>query len=136
LAFRATLTEIRTDLRFGVWVFWQRPTDEGWRRRKARSRAGQELYTDETADAAIPIDRRIPSTAQVQVYELPQQQVAAIVHSGAFEDFTHGHTAILSWVEANGYQITGPYREIYIQQAAGTQAESTTEIQYPVDRAG
>jgi len=95
-----------------------------------------DVYTDETADAAIPIDRRIPSTAQVQVYELPQQQVAAIVHSGAFEDFTHGHTAILSWVEANGYQITGPYREIYIQQAAGTQAESTTEIQYPVDRAG
>ena len=82
-------------------------------------------------DAAVRFDRRIPSTQQVQVYELPQQQVAAVVHHGAFEDFTQGHTALLSWVEANGYQITGPYREIYIQHDAGNLAESTNRNSVP-----
>lgn len=91
-----------------------------------------DVYTNEVAEAAIPIDRRIASTEQVQVYELPQQQVASVVHHGAFEDFTQGHTALLTWIEANGYQISGPYREIYIQHNVGNLAESATEIQYPV----
>jgi DNA-binding transcriptional MerR regulator len=92
-----------------------------------------DVYTNEDVEAAIPIDRRIPSTEHVKVYELPQQQVAAVVHHGAFEDFTQGHVAILSWIEANGYHITGPYREIYIHHASNM-AESATEIQYPVEQ--
>ena len=92
-----------------------------------------DVYTNEVAEAAVPIDRRILSTEHVQVYELPQQQVVSVVHHGAFEDFPQGHTAILTWVEANGYHITGPYREIYIHHDADNLAESTTEIQYPVD---
>jgi DNA-binding transcriptional MerR regulator len=93
-----------------------------------------DVYTNEDTEAAVPIDRRIPSTEHVQVYELPQQQVASVVHHGAFEDFTQGHTAILTWIEANGYHITGPYREVYIHHDASNMAESATEIQYPVEQ--
>jgi len=93
-----------------------------------------DILANEDAEAAVPIDRSIPSTEHVQVYELPQQQVAAVVHHGAFEDFTQGHTAILTWIEANGYRITGPYREIYIHTDASNMAKSATEIQYPVEQ--
>jgi DNA-binding transcriptional MerR regulator len=93
-----------------------------------------DVYTNEVAEAAFPIDKHIPSTEQVQVYELPQQQVASVVHHGAFENFTQGHTALLTWIEANGYRVTGHYREIYIHHDADNMAETATEIQYPVER--
>jgi DNA-binding transcriptional MerR regulator len=91
------------------------------------------VYANEDAEAAVPIDQHIPSTERVQVYELPQQQVASVVHHGAFEDFTQGHTAILTWIEANGYHVAGPYREIYIHHDTSNMADSATEIQYPVE---
>ncbi len=91
-----------------------------------------EVYVNEQAEAAVPIDRRIAGSVHVQVYELPQQQVASIVHHGAFADFTQGHAAILTWIEANGYRTTGPYREIYIEHHANDTEDSATEIQYPV----
>ena len=93
-----------------------------------------DIHVNEDAEAAVPLDRCIPSTDRVQVYELPQQQVAAAIHQGAFENFTQVHTALLTWIEANGYHITGPYREIYIHHNASTIAESATEIQYPVEQ--
>lgn len=91
------------------------------------------VLENEVAEAAVPIDRTLPGTDRVKVYELPQAQVASVVHHGDFEDFTQGHTALLKWIEANGYQIVGPYREIYIKEDPNT-GESTTEIQYPVEK--
>ena len=44
-----------------------------------------EVHANEDAEAAVPIDHRIPSTERVQVYELPQQEVASAVHHGDFK---------------------------------------------------
>ena len=93
-----------------------------------------DVYENEDAEAVVPIDRPLQGTDRVKVYELPSTQVAAVVHQGKFEDFTQGHAAILEWVDANGYQIVGPYREIYIKHEKGDLAESTTEIQFPVEK--
>jgi len=93
-----------------------------------------EVLANEVAEAAVPIDRLIASSEDVEVYELPQQQVAAAVHHGAFTSFVQVHTAILTWIEANGYRIAGPYREIYINHGPASMAEAATEIQYPVER--
>ena len=93
-----------------------------------------DVYANEVAEAAVPIDRLWPETDRVKVYELPPAQVAAVVHHGDFEKFQQGHTALLTWMEANGYRIAGPYREIYINHGHGNMAESATEIQYPVDK--
>lgn len=93
-----------------------------------------EILENEQAEAVFPIDRMLPGTDRVKVYELPQTQVAAVVHHGAFEDFTQGHTALLKWVEDNGYRVSGPYREIYIEHDDNNLHQSTTEIQYPVEK--
>jgi DNA-binding transcriptional MerR regulator len=93
------------------------------------------VHAEEVAEAAVPIDRGLPGTERVAVYELPQTQVAAAVHQGAFENFTQLHAVLLDWVEANGYTIVGPYREIYLHAQSGDQAESATEVQYPVEKA-
>jgi DNA-binding transcriptional MerR regulator len=96
---------------------WHTPTD---------------VYANEVAEAAVPIDRPVSSSERVQVYELPAEQMASVVHQGDFDEFTQGHTAALLWIEANGYRVTGPFREIYIKSNPG---DSTTEIQFPVAKA-
>jgi len=93
------------------------------------------VLADEVAEAAYPIDRMLPGTDVVRVYELPQAQVASAVHHGAFENFVQLHTALLKWIEANGYRVAGAYREFYIQHDPNHMNESATEIQYPVEKA-
>jgi len=93
-----------------------------------------DVYENEDAEAVVPIDRSLKGTDRVMVYELPSAQVAAVVHQGNFEESTQGHAALLEWVDANGYRIVGPYREIYIQCGAGNSADTTTEIQFPVEK--
>ena len=92
------------------------------------------VHAGEIAEAVLPIDRRVPGTERIAVYDLPHTQVAAAVHQGAFEDFTRVHATLLDWVEANGYRVVGPYREIYMQHSPGM-ADAATEIQYPVEKA-
>lgn len=56
----------------------------------------------EDAEAMVSIDRPLPGTESVKVYELPSTQAAAVVHQGDFEEFTQGHAALLEWIDANG----------------------------------
>jgi DNA-binding transcriptional MerR regulator len=95
---------------------------------------GPEILANEVAEAAVPIERKMPSTEKVKVYELPPTQVASTVHHGDFENFTQAHTALLQWTEANGYRVVGPYREIYIQHNHERMNDSATEVQYPVEK--
>jgi DNA-binding transcriptional MerR regulator len=92
-----------------------------------------DVYANEDAEAMIVIDRQVPSSERVKVYELPQVQVASVVHHGDFAEFTQGHAALLEWVDENGYRINGPFREIYIKLDRATR-DSTTEIQFPVEK--
>ncbi|HSL47189.1 MAG TPA: MerR family transcriptional regulator [Anaerolineales bacterium] len=93
-----------------------------------------DVYENEEVEAIVPIDRPLKGTDRVQVYELPSTQVAAVVHQGNFEDFQQGHAAILEWIDANAYRIVGPYREIYIQHDRDDLSDSTTEVQFPVEK--
>jgi effector-binding domain-containing protein len=94
-----------------------------------------DVYENEDAEALVPIDRSLPGRDGVNVYELPATQVASVVHQGNFEEFTQGHAALLEWIDANGYQIVGPYREIYIKHDKANLTDTTTEIQFPVEKA-
>ncbi|MEW6406287.1 MAG: MerR family transcriptional regulator [Chloroflexota bacterium] len=94
-----------------------------------------DVYANEDAEAMVSIDHPLPGTERVKVYELPSTQVAAVVHHGEFEEFTQGHAALLEWIDANGYRIVGPYREIYIKHDKKDLSDSITEIQFPVEKA-
>ena len=93
-----------------------------------------DVYENEDVEAIVPIDRPLKGTDRVKVYELPSTQVAAVVHQGNFQDFTQGHAAILEWIDANGYRIAGPYREIYIKHDMGDLSDSTTEVQFAIEK--
>lgn len=91
-----------------------------------------DVYTNEVVEAIVPVKNVLPQTERIKVYQLAEAQVASAVHHGDFEDFTQLHTAILQWVEANGYDPVGGYREIYIKHDASDNKDSTTEVQFPV----
>ena len=93
-----------------------------------------DVYENEDVEAIVPIDRQIKEAGRIKIYELPITQVAAVVHQGNFEDFTQGHAALLEWIDANGYKIVGPYREIYIKFNHQNLADTTTEIQFAVKK--
>jgi effector-binding domain-containing protein len=96
--------------------------------------SASDVYENEDVEAIVPVDRRLKGTDNVKIYELPSTQVAAVVHQGNFEDFQQGHAAILEWIDANGYQIVGPYREIYIKHDRNALSDSTTEVQFQVEK--
>jgi DNA-binding transcriptional MerR regulator/effector-binding domain-containing protein len=86
-------------------------------------------FTDESVDAAVPIDPHTIDHPAIRVKTLPSQDVASVVHVGPFSDFQQGHVALSEWLTANGCRLNGDYREIY-HTPPGDHA--TTEILYPV----
>lgn len=95
-------------------------------------------HTEEDIDVemAAPLDRvggTVPPESRATFRTLPPALMAAVVHHDGFETILQAYTALWRWLEANGYQAVGPYREIYLQgPEAGT---PVTEIQFPVEKA-
>lgn len=85
------------------------------------------------AEASLPIKKTIPEGDDVKVHELPSDQMACLVHHGGFEGFPQAYQAGVQWIETNGYEITGPSREVYLQfRPDGDPKDFVTEIQFPV----
>jgi effector-binding domain-containing protein len=86
--------------------------------------------------AAAPLQEPIPANDRVKVHTLPGAEMASLVHHGPFTTLGEAYSAIMQWIEGNGYQITGPSREVYLQyERTGDPAQYVTEIQVPVAKA-
>lgn len=92
------------------------------------------IFANEVMETALPISQLVPSSERVKVYELPAVHVAAAVHQGPFESLVQLHATLLDWIETQGYQIVGHYREIYTNHM-GDMSSAQTEVQYPVSKA-
>ena len=64
-------------------------------------------------------------------------EAACTIYKGPYEGITEAFSALITWIEGNGYKITGPDREHYLVSPGDTQdpAEYVTEIQFPVEKA-
>ncbi len=90
---------------------------------------------DVDGEAVVFIQKPVPATERVKVYELPPATMASTIHHGSYSTFTQAYQALLPWILANGYEIIGPNRESYLQGGEGQEDESCgTEIQFPVRR--
>jgi DNA-binding transcriptional MerR regulator/predicted transcriptional regulator YdeE len=88
--------------------------------------------------AAFMLRCRVPERGRMQVHELPAATMAAAVHQGSYNTIGQAHEAILKWIEANGYRIIGPDREINLYHTMPIRLDNpayVTEIQYPVEKA-
>ena len=67
--------------------------------------------------------------------ELPAvEEMACIVHAGTFEHLRATYHQLMGWIEASGYHIAGPIREVYVQWDEEDPTQNITEIQMPVTR--
>jgi DNA-binding transcriptional MerR regulator len=99
----------------------------------------EEFREDATIDTEIaaPVAGKVPEGGRVKVRELPGvDQAASIIHVGGYEDIGGTYSQLLKWIEANGYRIAGPIREVYVQGAELGRDPSTyvTEVQLPVEK--
>lgn len=93
-----------------------------------------EQLMDEDVEGAFVLKHQIPSSERIEVHELPQVYVAANMHQGDFRAFRDSNKALLSWIERNGYRITGPFREVYYKWDREHLEDTMVEIQFPVSK--
>jgi len=91
---------------------------------------------DVDVEVAFPIARDVPSKGEFKCKELHgYDQMATTIHKGAYNTIGTAYTTLGKWIEANGYQIGGPLREIYMTAPSKTKpSEYVTEVQFPVTK--
>ena len=90
-----------------------------------------------TADIelAIPIADEIEETDEIKCYTLQGGKMAKIIHKGPYEQCQPTYEKLYKWLEQNGWKITGPVREVYLNDPREVgMEEALTEIFAPVDQ--
>ncbi len=108
-------------------------------------------YREHDVDVEVcePISNGATSAGRVQVRDVPAvEMMACILHHGDFRNVGETYNALLRWIDANGYHIVGPNREVYLLAVADPNSEvkypaeyltdsddkRVTEIQFPVEK--
>jgi len=91
-------------------------------------------------EVVMPITDEMAPTQRVKIYNLPgYEKMACVVHTGPFSTIGEAYDAIAKWIDQNGYQIVGPWRELNLRvpEPLGNQNDPNTvnEIQFPVEKA-
>ncbi len=92
---------------------------------------------DTDVEAAVPVAGPVPDGERVKGRQLPAvDAMACIVHQGGYDTVGEAYNRLMAWIEANGYRICGPNREVYVQGPEPGRDPSTyvTEVQFPVEK--
>ncbi|ADI13877.1 MerR family transcriptional regulator [Truepera radiovictrix] len=74
---------------------------------------------------------------RVRVRELPAARMASAVYKGSFNAFEvigQLHADLGRWLEARGYRVCSPSRELYLQPPEDYSQDGVMELQYPVTK--
>jgi len=85
-------------------------------------------------EVVVPIASEIEGTDEIKCYELPGGTMAKIIHKGPYEACEPTYQKLYAWLEENNKKITGPIREVYLNDPREVTPEETlTEIYAPID---
>ena len=90
---------------------------------------------EECADVevVVPISGPAEENEEITCYEIPTETVACVVHRGPYDSVTPAYEALYAWIEEHDKVITGPIREIYLNDPAEVGPEEIlTQICVPV----
>jgi effector-binding domain-containing protein len=91
--------------------------------------------SDIDGEGVVFLKQSIPESDRVKIYQLPAATMASVIHKGAYNTFNQTYEAIGRWIDANGYMVAGPNREVYLyctQPVRQDDDSYVTEIQFPV----
>jgi effector-binding domain-containing protein len=92
---------------------------------------------DVDAEVGLPVAGELPETDRVKVRTVPgAETMACLVHKGPYDGLPGAYRVLTTWLEANGYRVVGPDREVYLEGAMATNdpSEYVTEIMFPVEK--
>ena len=93
---------------------------------------------DADVEAAVPIAEEIVAAGRIKERQLPAvDSMACLVHEGPYETLHDAYATLMKWIEANGYRVAGPNREVYLSRPSSecASAPCITEVQMPVEKA-
>jgi AraC family transcriptional regulator len=74
-----------------------------------------------------------PNEKGLGVKRMEGAEVASTMHKGPFDQVGHTIHALEAWIAENGYEIVGPYEEVYLSDPGKTTPEELlTEARFPV----
>jgi len=93
--------------------------------------------SDHDLEVCYAVEKEIQIGLPAQVRALPAvETMASLIHHGPFNTLYQSYQEIIRWLDANGYQIVGPGREIYLStgetEVHQDDPNYVTEIQFPV----
>ena len=94
---------------------------------------------DHDLEVSYPQEKKMQVDAPATCRQLPAvESMASLLHHGPFNTLYQSYQQMLKWLDANGYQICGPGREIYLEtnahEARQDDPSYVTEIQFPVQK--
>lgn len=97
-------------------------------------------FTDHDISVEVAVPTDLPSaesSGDVKVYTLEAgDNMAVAVHHGSYDNLGQAYESVMRWIEANGYHVAGPGREVYLQFDPTNPAHNVTEVQFPVQKSG
>jgi AraC family transcriptional regulator len=88
---------------------------------------------DADMEVAFPVEGTIEGEGPIQTYELPGGRMAKVQHRGPYEGCGPTYTRLFAWIEEQGLAVTGPVREVYLNDPTMVRPEELlTEIYAPV----
>jgi DNA-binding transcriptional MerR regulator len=88
---------------------------------------------DVDVETVVPVKGSIKDGEGIVIRELPAIEAAVLIHNGDVKDIGQAYEAAGHWIEANGYQITGPLRERYLSEGPPDDSgQMVIEIQLPI----
>jgi len=91
------------------------------------------------AEACAPLPPDMESISGLSIRTLPAvETMASTIHQGSFTGLANAYTALVKWIDANGYSLAGPDRAIYLRlpEAGNSRQDpnAITEMQVPISK--
>ncbi|MBZ0305660.1 MAG: MerR family transcriptional regulator, partial [Anaerolineae bacterium] len=95
-------------------------------------------------EVAVPVTGIIPGSGEIMVREIAGAAMACVVHPGSYAALDDAVSALMTWIDSNGYHVAGEMREVYLRFGADKKlglpaayltdhdALFVTELQIPV----
>ena len=93
---------------------------------------------DVDVEVVVPIaGTNLPDHERLKFRQIPgEESMASMIMKGSYEGFTATYQDIMSWIITNGYEISGPNREIYLRgpESGPDTSAYLTEIQFSLKK--
>ncbi|MCZ3365219.1 MULTISPECIES: GyrI-like domain-containing protein [Methanobacterium] len=84
-------------------------------------------------EIGIPITGDVSGEGRIQIKKIPENQVVSTIHKGSYNKMNQVYHTLLEHAVKNGYLISGPATEIYINSTPEVlRNEVLVEVRFPV----